>query len=129
MPLSWYWKINGDLDLVTWRMLHFSGWNAIPIIFPRKRVYLGLAGAEVGHYLFLFVCIRCSHPHRVLILELRSSGRSFIKIENSTGPNTDTCGTPLTTGTFSDDCPSTSTCSVLELRKDEIHWWVVLLIP
>ena len=29
-----------------------------------------------------------------LVLELMSSGRSFIKIKNSTGPRTDPCGTP-----------------------------------
>ena len=51
-----------------------------------------------------------------------------MKIKNRMGPNTDPCGTPLMTGTFSDDCPSTNTCCVLELRKDDIHWCVVPLI-
>ena len=56
-----------------------------------------------------------------LVLELMLSGRSLIKIKNRTGPKTDPWGTPLTTGTFSDDCPSTKTCCVLEFRNDEIH--------
>ena len=54
-------------------------------------------------------------------LELMLSGRSLINIRNKTGPKTDPWGTPLTTGTFTNDCPSTSTCSILEFRNDEIH--------
>ena len=61
-----------------------------------------------------------------IVLELRSSGKSFMKIKNSIGPNTGPCGTPLTTGTVSDDCSTTNTCCILELRKDEIHWYLGL---
>ena len=50
--------------------------------------------------------------------EFRFSGRSLIKIKNRTGPNTEPWGTPLITGTFSDDWPSTKTCCVLWLRNE-----------
>ena len=66
---------------------------------------------------------------------MQSSAKSLVlmvRIDedlNNTGPMKDPWGTTLTTSTFSDDRPSTSTCSVLELREDFIHWRVVPLIP
>jgi len=38
------------------------------------------------------------------------SGKSLMKRRNRRGPSTEPWGTPLTTGTLSDDSPSTKTC-------------------
>ena len=87
-----------------------------PRFFPMMRVYPGHLVVSFGHCLMISVGKVCNRPRRV-----SCSGRSLINIRNRTGPRTDPCGTPLTTGTFSEDCPSTKTCCVLEFRKDEIH--------
>ena len=63
-----------------------------------------------------------------LVWELIFSRRSLINIRKSTGPHTDPCGTPFTTGTFSDDCPSTITSWDLFPRKDAIHMNVMPLM-
>ena len=57
-----------------------------------------------------------------LALELRFSGRSLIKIRNTTGPRTCPWDTPLTTGRIlSDDWPSNSTCCVLMKSTDMLY--------
>ena len=43
------------------------------------------------------------------VLEMILSGRSFINNRNSKGPSTEPCRNPLTTGTLSEEHPSTVT--------------------
>ena len=52
VPLSWYWKANGDLDLVTRRTLNFCVGTPFPTYFAMKQVYLDIGGAGVGRCLF-----------------------------------------------------------------------------
>ena len=53
------------------------------------------------------------------VLELILSGRSLIKSKKSNGPSIEPCRTPLTTGTLSDEQPSTISLWVLPRRKDD----------
>ena len=49
-----------------------------------------------------------------------TSGRSLMYTRNNSGSNTVPCGTPENTSSFADSHPSTSTCCVLEDKKDVI---------
>jgi hypothetical protein len=49
-----------------------------------------------------------------------TSGRSLMYTRNNSGHNTVPCGTPENTSSFTDSHPSTSTCCVLEDKKDVI---------
>jgi hypothetical protein len=55
------------------------------------------------------------------VLDETDAGRSLMNIKNRRSPNTDHCGTPLTTGSWLDFSPSSKTCWVLSDRKDLIH--------
>ena len=59
----------------------------------------------------------------------RISGRSLIKITNSTGPSTLPCGTPLVTFDQSEYIPFTDTLCCLPMRKSLIQFRTLFLIP
>jgi hypothetical protein len=50
-----------------------------------------------------------------------TSGGSLMYTRNNSGPNTVPCGTAESTSSFADSHPSTSTCCVLEDKKDVIY--------
>ena len=64
-----------------------------------------------------------------LELETILSGRSLMKRRKSMGPSTDPWGTPLTTGTLSDELPSTTTLWIRPDRKDAIQLCMFPLTP
>ena len=53
------------------------------------------------------------------VLEMILSGRSFINSRNSKGPSTEPCGTPLTTGTLSEEHPSTVTLGSTKKERSD----------
>ena len=120
--LSLYREENGGLDLVMRRTVYVFGWNSIPHCFHSPEAsFTSSCWSSCWSSADLISRYRIQSSAKSISLELVSSGRSLLNIKNNTGPKTEPCGTQLTTGTFSDDWPSTRTCSVLELSKDDLH--------
>ena len=80
-------------------------------------------------FLVSYRSIKMQSSAKSWILELILSGRSFMNSRKSKGLSTKPCGTPLTTGTLSDAQPSTTSRCERPSKKDEIHWWVLPLMP
>ena len=53
--------------------------------------------------------------------ELVTSGRSLMKVKESSGPRTVSCGTPDNTSAVDEVWPSRRTCCSLLLRKSLVH--------
>ena len=112
-PFKEYLFSIGVLDLVMDMELHFPGWNSIPHVSSHSSRCCNMSWS----------CCVCMVLYRIqssandLVFEATDSGRSFRKMRKSSGPSTDPCGTPLTTGSWLEISPSNNTCWFLLLSS------------
>ena len=108
-------------------------WMTSNLAFSRFSIPEGWSGLVVvpGHSAdSLSSCIRKLSSANRRHVELVFSDMSLMKIRNSSGPRTLTCGTPEVTGADVEYCwPSIRTCWLLLLGKLDIHCRTFPLMP
>ena len=101
--------------------VHFAGWKLICHLLSHS------SSADRSFWrsfksIWFLTCLysNMSSANKRNVEVETTSGRSLMYTRNNSGHNTVPCGTPENTSSFTDSHPSTSTCCVLEDKKDVI---------
>lgn len=102
--------------------VHFAGWKLICYLLSHS------SSADRSFWrsfesVWFLTCLysKLSSANKRNVEVETTSGRSLMYTRNNSGPNTVLCGPLESTSSFADSHPSTSTCCVLEDKKDVIY--------
>ena len=97
---SWFWKLMEALNLTCpyCTNLHLRMLNSSNQSLDQSHLKISLSVAVVDHKVKILLYIVLCHLQKSLQIHFTTSGRSFIKIMKSTGPNTLPWGMPDNTG-------------------------------